>query len=265
MEIYHDDGTVPLPEEVTSEPSRMDVTSYVPRGQQWLSDNTPVEASSHYTEYTDDQHDWQKEWLTDAHPYAGWATAPEEEGPDGGAYDETYPAWAMTDLGEICRIKRVVLFPCAAPYGDNFPQDFRIQVSDDGETWNTVKEVTGAASPAEDPYVIDLDRYAVGRYVRIYVTRRASNAEVTGINGPMVQLAEMGVYGLYGAPDPADKSALEAAVAEASQKSLEGYTEASVSAFRAALEQAQRILAEPYAAQEDVEAALSALLAADKA
>ncbi|MFQ9800813.1 MAG: discoidin domain-containing protein [Clostridia bacterium] len=156
------------------------------------------------------------------------------------------PAWAMTDLGEIAASSESCSSPALLSMGIT-SQDFRIQVSDDGETWNTVKEVTGAASPAEDPYVIDLDRYAVGRYVRIYVTRRAANAEVTGINGPMVQLAEMGVWWPATVRrirriNPALEAKPSPKPAKIPGKGICG--EPRASAFRAALEQAQRILAE---------------------
>ncbi len=266
IEIYNDDGTVPPPKEIPVVIDYSNIYTYKPENTTLLSDNTPVEASSHVKWFelnaaqTGTLFDWQKEWLCDVDAHAGWSTDPEEAGPEGGEYDETLPAWAYTDLGELCRIRRVALFPCDSPYGNNFPQDFRIEVSDDGDTWRTVKTVTGAASPATEPYIIDFDSYVLGRYVRLYVTRRTS--EVNGNNGPMVQLAEMAVFGLTGAPDPVDKDELMDAVDKAGNKNTDSFTEDSVKNFNDALDEAKRVLDDPDATEEDVQQALNALNAA---
>ena len=65
--------------------------------------------------------------------------------------------------------------------------------------------------------------------------------------------------------EPSDKTALNTTVASAAKKDLSGYTDESANAYRQALANAQKVLADKNATQDEVDAALKALLNADAA
>jgi len=94
------------------------------------------------------------------------------------------PQWIAVDLGAPAAITRVKLNWEAA-----FATEYRIEVSEDGSRWTTVREVTGG-----DGGVDDLEVSAKGRYVRVYGTRRAT--------GYGYSLWELEVYGTPGSATP---------------------------------------------------------------
>ena len=85
-----------------------------------------------------------------------------------------------------------MVFPRSdSEYANNFPVDYVLQTSDDGETWTDLVTVTGQATPTA-PVFFDLETAVTTKNVRIYVTKRG---------GTMVQLSELAVFGTPGRYD----------------------------------------------------------------
>ncbi len=117
--------------------------------------------------------------------------------------DASTPAWAKIDLQGEYELTRIVLFPRndhADNYGECFPVDFQLQVSATGEenAWETVKSFEGVAKPTE-PFSADIAGSPKASYVRLYVTKRTGEDNLSGggggNDGKLVQLSEMAVFG----------------------------------------------------------------------
>lgn len=78
------------------------------------------------------------------------------------------PQWLRIDLGARRYINDVVLSWEAAS-----ARDYRVELSDDGNTWTTIATVTGAAAGARTDSLTALSA-RVGRYLRIYGTQRTT-------------------------------------------------------------------------------------------
>ncbi|MBB5212663.1 glycosyl hydrolase [Microbulbifer hydrolyticus] len=91
------------------------------------------------------------------------------------------PQWISVDLGSVSSIDSVVL-KWEAAYG----RAYDVQVSDDGQSWNTVASVTD--SDGGEDVLADLN--ASGQFVRIYINERAT--------GWGASLWELEVYGSDG-------------------------------------------------------------------
>ncbi|WGL18438.1 glycosyl hydrolase [Microbulbifer bruguierae] len=94
------------------------------------------------------------------------------------------PQWISVDLGSISSVDRVVL-KWEAAYG----RAYEIQVSDDGQNWNTVATVTD--SDGSEDVLSGLN--ASGQYVRVYISERAT--------GWGASLWELEIYGSGGDDD----------------------------------------------------------------
>lgn len=149
---------------------------------------------------------WQRSNLTDgiladgAKPSYGWTTNPYD-----GVTDPKVPAEVTVDLGEEYDISGMTIFPRAddGHFGEAFPVDFQVKISKDKGTWTEVCTVTGMETPAE-PVAITLEEAEEGRYVQIYVSRRAGADSVgagTGNDGKLVQFSELAVWGAERAPE----------------------------------------------------------------
>jgi hypothetical protein len=75
------------------------------------------------------------------------------------------PQWIRVDLGQTYSISRVRLVWEAA-YGSAY----QIQTSPDGNTWTTIRSVTGGDGGVDDLTGLS----GSGRYVRLYATTRAT-------------------------------------------------------------------------------------------
>jgi hypothetical protein len=75
------------------------------------------------------------------------------------------PQWVSVDLGASYAINRVKINWEAA-----YATAYQVQVSQDGNTWDTVRSVTGNTTVINDNTGLS----ATGRYVRIYATSRAT-------------------------------------------------------------------------------------------
>lgn len=118
----------------------------------------------------------------------------------------TAPAWVRLDLLVPSSISRVAVWPRmdAGKVGQGFPVDYAVEVSADGSTWTAAATRTGNTN-VTTAQVIDFTP-ATGRYIRVNATLRAPG----GPDGPLVQLAELAVYGnAIGSSWATDKPALE--------------------------------------------------------
>lgn len=87
------------------------------------------------------------------------------------------PQWIEVALGDRYEINQVVLDWAAA-----YAQEYDIDVSDDGVNWTTVHTTTSGAGGVET-----INRFAVGRYIRLYAQ--------TGATAAGCSLYEFEVYG----------------------------------------------------------------------
>jgi hypothetical protein len=86
--------------------------------------------------------------------------------------------WVRVDLGAQRRAGAAVLWPRTQTPSDGelqvdgvcFPEDFTVEVSDDGAQWREVARVRGQGNPGRSPLVVDLGG-ATARHVRVLVTR----------------------------------------------------------------------------------------------
>ncbi|MFF5859603.1 discoidin domain-containing protein [Streptomyces sp. NPDC012751] len=126
-----------------------------------LSQGRPVVASSTEDPFT-------APGAVDGNPATRWSSAFSD------------PQWIRVDLGAPARISRVTL-QWEAAYG----RAFRIEVSDDAETWSTVHETADGTGGTQN-----LTLSATGRYVRMYGTQRGTQYGFS--------LWELQVYGTAG-------------------------------------------------------------------
>lgn len=79
-------------------------------------------------------------------------------------------AWLLADLGGKAEINRVDLYPAGqnSRFGELFPSDFSIDVSEDGENWKSVVVKAGFDKPADVPSFTFEKTSA--RYVRLNIT-----------------------------------------------------------------------------------------------
>ncbi len=122
-------------------------------------------------------------------------------------------AWVEVDLGTNRTIGGVVVSPrtAVAPEpangtdGAGYPQDFTIDVSDDGTTWTTAATYTGQTGMS-GPHTYRFDQAVTGRYLRLNATLLGPFAE--GDDGFRLQLAGLQVYAdpAYPAPQSLDVS-----------------------------------------------------------
>lgn len=120
-------------------------------------------------------------------------------------------AWVAVDLGTTRAIGGVVVSPrtAVAPEpangidGAGYPQDFTIDVSNDGTTWTTVATYTGQTGMS-GPHTYRFTQPASGRYLRLNATLLGPFAE--GDDGFRLQLAGLQVYAdpAYPAPTSLD-------------------------------------------------------------
>lgn len=126
------------------------------------------------------------DYLTDTNKLGeenrGWTSDPHSETPD-------KTERVQIDLGEIQKIGRVDLTPCTSA-GWGFPEDFKIEVSEDGETYEEVFSMTGYKS---DGTVFQAHFAALNaRYVKITGTRLTPDQE--GGKSYRMQFSEVEVY-----------------------------------------------------------------------
>ncbi len=113
-------------------------------------------------------------------------------------YDQLDPTafeYITIDLENVYDVSRVVLVPRGMWNGTNvFPEQYEIQVSMDGEHFDTVKTVVDELGTTDcTDRVIDFEA-TPARYVRLYITRLSYSS--TADAGYTVEMSEMKVYGV---------------------------------------------------------------------
>ncbi|WP_234733395.1 discoidin domain-containing protein [Tellurirhabdus bombi] len=103
---------------------------------------------------------WASEHLTDGLGGIGWSS-------DGQLSVQDHVEYVVIDLEESALIESVTLVPT---FGQGWPIDFTIDLSDDNSTWTTAITKTGAVQP-QAPQTFAMPAKAYGRYVRIRATK----------------------------------------------------------------------------------------------
>lgn len=143
---------------------------------------------------------WSKDYLTDGlkprnnNSSIGYSTA------EYASKEIDSPIDITIDLDSAQPISQVILYPRISTVSlnggtANFPEDFEIQISEDGIGYRTVKTVTGQSDPEFKRVVLDFDE-AFARYVRLHVTKLgAYAADEGGLQNPYrLQLSEIEVF-----------------------------------------------------------------------
>jgi alpha-L-fucosidase len=130
---------------------------------------------------------WAKTNLTDGNVKngIGWTSNPHSTSstPNNGT------EWAQVDLGSVQRVGRIDLQPRDSSDGYGFPKDFKVEISEDGQTYKTVYQ---AADYNCDGSTLTIHFAAQNaRYVRVTATKL--NTDQAGASYRM-QLSEIQVY-----------------------------------------------------------------------
>ncbi|MFC4808882.1 glycoside hydrolase domain-containing protein [Paenibacillus sp. GCM10023250] len=106
--------------------------------------------------------------------------------------------WLQLDLGKVYNINEWAVQNAAINEGNNAPfwntKDFRLQKSDDGQTWTDVDVVKSNVQTIVDRFVTPFE----ARYVRLYIDKAA-------YDGNVVRVYEFEVYGVDAGQTPADR------------------------------------------------------------
>lgn len=106
--------------------------------------------------------------------------------------------WVYIDMGERRAVNQIVLYPRVkgedAGYG--VPEDFAVSVSDDGERWDVVREVSGFERPTD--FVIVEFPGVEARYVKVEGTKFRADPYLQ--NRKRMQIAELEIYWYGGTP-----------------------------------------------------------------
>ena len=140
--------------------------------------------------------------------------------------------WLCIDLKDSYDLGTVNLY-----WEDANAQEYTIQVSEDGDTFTDVLNVTDGDGETD---VLDLAG-AKGRYIRIYCTLAVPSDDDWKWNYGY-SLFEVEVYEGEEPTAKADKSELESLIKEADAQELKDYTDASVDNFNEALANAKKVM-----------------------
>lgn len=135
--------------------------------------------------YQDTENAWRPQYATDGSKddttKNGWTSQVRTN------YNNA-PQWITIDLISFYNVEKVVLYP--RPEGIGFPTDYYVQISEDGEHFETVATRTGDTSTAFAAREIEFETKKA-RYVRIY----GYNLKNMGNDGYLMQLGEIEVHG----------------------------------------------------------------------
>ncbi len=110
--------------------------------------------------------------------------------------DQDHQEWVVVDLQAELQVTRAVIYPASTQVGDQrlgygIPLDFQIQISSDGENWETVYAATDYPLPEYGPLTFDFDP-VTGRYVRLLATRL--RPKPSDGNSYRLQISELELY-----------------------------------------------------------------------
>lgn len=138
---------------------------------------------------------------------------------NGTAADQTQTQqWLQIDLGTSCSIESIR----QSFYLKVYATDYDIQVSEDGETWTTVKENAGleASTSTTNPIdTVEFDTPVSGRYVKFIYNAINHNA-----GGNALSVWEIEVYGWENSAAAADKSQLKTVIDKSESLDLSDYS-----------------------------------------
>jgi hypothetical protein len=185
IEIYNDDGSIPAPPATSYEELVQE------KGVNYALGKTPIASGSAY-EHTIDA--WGLAYLTDGKKLL--------TGKDGGTNGwmaqgmpkrecEPDTCWGGVDLGATYTVNEVHIYP--RQNGGYFPSAYEIQISVDGETWETVYSIDDDTETKGVGRFIKLDRDRQARFVRIVARKLTGNYEAN-LGGYLMQVSEIEVY-----------------------------------------------------------------------
>ena len=185
IEIYNDDGSIPAPPATSYEELVQE------KGVNYALGKTPIASGSAY-EHTIDA--WGLAYLTDGKKLL--------TGKDGGTNGwmaqgmpkrecEPDTCWGGVDLGATYTVNEVHIYP--RQNGGYFPSAYEIQISADGETWETVYSIDDDTETKGVGRFIKLDRDRQARFVRIVARKLTGNYEAN-LGGYLMQVSEIEVY-----------------------------------------------------------------------
>ncbi len=182
LALYQDDGSIPTAK-----------TEYTPVAYQ-EGDNVALGKNVFASEigWTSDAEGLGYAFLTDG--YAMAPNHPETGGHWLSAWPSDYHAnvdeqvWVAVDLGATYAFDQVNLYPRGSD-GRFFPEDYDIQVSDDGVLWRTVKAVTGDTSTAIEGRFHTFEE-TEARFVRVLIKKHFATPSASGYT---TQLSELEV------------------------------------------------------------------------
>ncbi len=175
-----------------------------------------------------------------------------------GNYEATpLPHWWQVDLEE-----EYVLGKYRIVFEDDQQPDawkYRVEGSKDGEHFDVLFEQNSSPDGArEDEQIIQSEE--AYRYVRVVITGYPEYEGSLEVDY-WTAIAEFEVYEKVAAP-AADKTGLEAKLKEAKTYKADGYTKESYAALQRAIEEAEAVLADENARQDEVDAQTAKLAAA---
>ena len=185
IEIYNDDGSIPAPPATSYEELVQE------KGVNYALGKTPIASGSAY-EHTIDA--WGLAYLTDGKKLL--------TGKDGGTNGwmaqgmpkrecEPDTCWGGVDLGATYTVNEVHIYP--RQNGGYFPSAYEIQISADGETWETVYSIDNDTETKGVGRFIKLDSDKQARFVRIVARKLTGNYEAN-LGGYLMQVSEIEVY-----------------------------------------------------------------------
>ncbi len=185
IEIYNDDGSIPAPPATSYEELVQE------KGVNYALGKTPIASGSAY-EHTIDA--WGLAYLTDGKKLL--------TGKDGGTNGwmaqgmpkrecEPDTCWGGVDLGATYTVNEVHIYP--RQNGGYFPSAYEIQISADGETWESVYSIDDDTETKGVGRFIKLDRDRQARFVRIVARKLTGNYEAN-LGGYLMQVSEIEVY-----------------------------------------------------------------------
>ena len=185
IEIYNDDGSIPAPPATSYEELMQE------KGVNYALGKTPIASGSAYENTVDA---WGLAYLTDGKKLL--------TGKDGGTNGwmaqgmpkrecEPDTCWGGVDLGATYTVNEVHIYP--RQNGGYFPSAYEIQISADGDTWETVYSIDNDTETKGVGRFIQLDRDRQARFVRIVARKLTGNYEAN-LGGYLMQISEIEVY-----------------------------------------------------------------------
>ena len=174
IEIYNDNGDIPSPD-----------NSEFYRDASVVSAGENIAKGKKVTVLSELGGDWRKENLTDGDRGSCYSSALNRHKTEDGV------EWALIDLAAELEFNEVDVYPRGD--GQNFPFNFRIEISDDGKNFTTVYECDVPERHADgEPSLCALDQTYKARYVRVYAYKLRDQQ---GFNdGHIFQASEIEIY-----------------------------------------------------------------------